>query len=43
MRRIFNFDQFVNEALLSPEEKERLRKEAADIGELQRAGVLDPK
>lgn len=42
MRKIFNFDQFVNEEL-SQEEKDRIRREAEDFGELHRAGVIEPK
>lgn len=42
MFKIFNFDQFVNEEL-SQEEKDRIRREAEDFGELHRAGVIEPK
>jgi len=42
MRKIFNFDQFINEEL-SQEEKDRIRREAEDFGELNRAGVIEPK
>lgn len=38
MMRLFNFGEFVNEAM-SPEE----RQELMDFGELAAAGVVDPK